>query len=59
MCMSVKPEKYLGSVKKLIDMRYHQDKMDKDNYEFDHDITQFEELDTGVCVDREMSKEKG
>ena len=55
----VKPEKYLGNVKKLIDMRYHQDKMDKDNYEFDHDITQFEELDTGVCVDREMSKEKG
>jgi len=40
-------------------MRYHQDKMDNDNYEFDHDITQFEELDTGVCVDRVMSKEKG
>ena len=55
----VNPEKYVGSVKKLIDMRYHQDKMDKDNYEFDHDLSDFEELDTGVCVDRVMSKEKG
>lgn len=55
----VNPEKYVGSVKKLIDMRYHQDKMDKDNYEFDHDLSDFEELDTGVCVDRVMSKERG
>ena len=40
-------------------MRYHQDKMDNDNYEFDHDINDFEVLDTGVCIDRDESKEKG
>jgi hypothetical protein len=55
----IKPEKYLDNVKKLIDVRYHQDKMTEDNYEFDHDITQFEELDTGVCVDRIESKQRG
>ena len=55
----VNPNKYLGNVKKLIDMRYHQDKMDNDNYEFDHDINDFEVLDTGVCIDRDESKEKG
>lgn len=55
----VNPEKYLDKCKKLIDVRYHQDSMDKDNYEFHHDLNDFEELDTGVCVDRISSKEKG
>tara|TARA_B100000902_G_scaffold354307_1_gene366357 strand:- start:2206 stop:3135 length:930 start_codon:yes stop_codon:yes gene_type:complete len=55
----VNPEKYLGKCKKLIDMRYHQDSMDKDNYEFHHDLNDFDELDTGVCIDRISSREKG
>ena len=32
--------------------------MDKDNYEFHHDLNDFEELDTGVCVDRLCQKKK-
>jgi len=55
----VKPEKYLGNCKKLIDVRYHQDSMENDNYEFHHNLSDFEELDTGVCVDRISSREKG
>ena len=59
MCMYVLIQKYLGKCKKLIDVRYHQDSMDKDNYEFHHNLNDFEELDTGVCIDRRSSQVQG
>tara|TARA_A100001388_G_scaffold76783_1_gene54816 strand:- start:7524 stop:8447 length:924 start_codon:yes stop_codon:yes gene_type:complete len=55
----VNPQKYLGNVRKLIDVRYHQDSMDNDNYEFHHDLNDFEELETGVCIDRRESQVQG
>lgn len=48
----VNPEKYLGNVKKLIDVRYLQESMDKDNYEFVLDRSNCEELDRGVLYDK-------
>lgn len=55
----VNPEKYLGNVKKLIDMRYHQKSMDNDNYEFILDESVCEKLDSGVLYDPIDSKSKG
>jgi hypothetical protein len=48
----VNPQKYLGNVKKLIDVRYLQESMDKDNYEFVLDRSNCEELDKGVLYDK-------
>jgi len=48
----VNPQKYLGNVKKLIDVRYLQESMDKDNYEFVLDRSNCEELDRGVLYDK-------
>lgn len=48
----VNPQKYLGNVKKLVDVRYLQESMDKDNYEFVLDRSNCEELDRGVLYDK-------
>ncbi len=48
----VNPSKYLGNVKKLIDVRYLQESMDKDNYDFVLDRSNCEELDRGVLYDK-------
>lgn len=48
----VNPSKYLGNVKKLIDVRYLQESMDKDNYEFVLDRSNCDELDRGVLYDK-------
>ncbi len=48
----VNPSKYLGNVKKLIDVRYLQESMDKDNYEFVLDRSNCEELDRGILYDK-------
>jgi hypothetical protein len=52
----VNPQKYLGNVKKLIDVRYLQESMDKDNYEFVLDRSSCEELDRGVLYDKTSSE---
>lgn len=52
----VNPQKYLGNVKKLIDVRYLQESMDKDNYEFVLDRSNCEELDRGVLYDKTSSE---
>ena len=44
----VNPKKYLGKVKKLIDVRYLQESMDNDNYDFVLDRDNCTELDSGV-----------
>jgi len=55
----VNPEKYLGKVKKLIDIRYHQKSMDNDNYEYVLDEESCEELDCGVLYNPKESKDYG
>ena len=47
----VNPKKYLGKVKKLIDVRYLQESMDNDNYDFVLDRDNCTELDSGVLYD--------
>ena len=49
----VNPHKYLGNVKKLIDVRYLQEKMENDNYNFVLDRKNCIELDKGVLYDKE------
>lgn len=48
----VNPQKYLGKVKKLIDVRYLQQSMDNDNYDFVLNRDDCDVLDTGVLYDR-------
>lgn len=48
----VNPDKYLGNVKKLIDIRYLQEKMENDNYDFVLDRNNCIELDKGVLYDK-------
>lgn len=52
----VNPKKYLGNVKKLIDVRYLQESMDNDNYDFVLDRNECEELDTGVLYDKKSGE---
>jgi len=47
----VNPQKYLGNVKKLIDVRYLQKSMDNDNYDFILNRDNCDELETGVLHD--------
>ena len=51
----VNPEKYLGNVKKLIDMRYHVDYMTDVNYTYKVDYDNCEELESGVLYDKNSS----
>lgn len=48
----VNPAKYLGNVKRLIDVRYLQESMDNDNYEFVLNRSNCTELDAGVLYDK-------
>ena len=48
----INPQKYLGNVKKLIDLRYLMERMDNDNYDFVLDRSNCEELDSGVLYDK-------
>ena len=51
----VNPNKYLGKVKKLIDVRYLQESMDNDNYDFVLDRDNCTELDAGVLYDNKFA----
>ena len=51
----VNPEKYVGNVKKLIDMRYHVDYMEDVNYTYKLDYDNCEELESGVLYDKNSS----
>lgn len=48
----VNPQKYLGNVKKLVDLRYLMESMDGDNYNFVLNKSDCEELNKGVLHDR-------
>lgn len=48
----VNPGKYLGNVKKLVDVRYLQNCMENDNYDFVLNRENCDTLDTGVLYDR-------
>ena len=50
------PKKYLGKVKKLIDVRYLQESMDNDNYDFVLDRDNCTELDSGVLYDNKSDE---
>ena len=52
----VNPKKYLGKVKKLIDVRYLQESMDNDNYDFVLDRDNCTELDSGVLYDNKSDE---
>ena len=52
----VNPKKYLGNVKKLIDVRYLQESMDNDNYDFVLDRDNCTELDSGVLYDNKSDE---
>ena len=52
----VNPKKYLGKVKKLIDVRYLQESMDNDNYDFVLDRDNCTELDSGVLYDNKSGE---
>lgn len=49
----VNPEKYIGKVKKLVDVRYLMNKMDSDNYSFVLDRSKCDTLDKGVLHERD------
>ena len=51
----VNPEKYVGNVKKLIDMRYHVDYIEDVNYTYTVDYDNCEELESGVLYDKNSS----
>lgn len=51
----INPEKYLGNVKKLIDMRYHVDYIEDVNYNYIVDYDNCEELESGVLYDKNSS----
>jgi|ETNvirnome_6_100_1030635.scaffolds.fasta_scaffold09955_4 hypothetical protein len=48
----VNPQKYIGKVKKLIDMRYLMKMMDNDNYDYVLDFDNCDEMSSGVLYDR-------
>ncbi len=52
----VNPGKYLGNVKKLIDMRYHVDYMEDTNYTYKVDYDNCDELESGVLYDKNSSE---
>lgn len=49
----VNPDKYLGKVKKLVDVRYLMNKMDSDNYNFVLDRSKCDVLDKGVLHEKD------
>ena len=52
----VNPGKYLGNVKKLIDMRYHVDYIEDTNYTYTVDFDNCDELESGVLYDKNSSE---
>ena len=51
----INPDKYISSVKRLVDMRYHVDFIEDTNYNYITDYDNCEELESGVLYDRSSS----
>lgn len=54
--LGVNPKKYLGKVKKFIDVRPLQNSMDNDHYDFILDFNSCEKLDDGVLYDKNFTE---
>jgi hypothetical protein len=52
----INPEKYIGNVKKLVDMRYHVDYIEDVNYTYTLDYDNCEQLESGVLYDKNSSE---